>query len=240
MSILSVLTCSLTGCPHSEGTEVTKILNISCTILDAAPSTSKPSLLTLPMEIRLQIWKAAVPSEKEVLVCECLSEAKSTGCLHRWRSCHCRFDDTPALTSPLLLSNRQIYAEARPFWIPSAQKTFVFCSTACLDAKLASLTLRERNCIQCIRFDVEMGSSIGRSAKALKTSRDMKMKRVATVVLGWYLIIGQSFRCFSRKDGKEMLRITFVLGDAHEFYFEKYALQNPFVGRSAARSQVFR
>ncbi|OQV00927.1 hypothetical protein CLAIMM_06362 [Cladophialophora immunda] len=121
-----------------------------------------PPLLTLPYELRLQIWNLVL-GPTEIEPCRCPSKPGSCTYNHPGGCCE-GFDVYKRFDNRLLRVCRQIHNEVQP--LLSSPKHFIVCNGLCLESLFLGIQPRHRRWIKHVRVGLYIGDSAPDALKA--------------------------------------------------------------------------
>ncbi|EXJ59485.1 uncharacterized protein A1O5_12110 [Cladophialophora psammophila CBS 110553] len=110
-------------------------------------------LLTLPYELRLQIWRLVL-GPTEVQPCKCPSKPGTCKFNHPGSCCE-GFDVDICCDNRLLRACRQIHDEVRPLLTPP--KLFIVCNGLCMESLFLGIQSPHRRWIKRVRVDLYVG-----------------------------------------------------------------------------------
>ncbi|KEF56963.1 uncharacterized protein A1O9_07153 [Exophiala aquamarina CBS 119918] len=111
-------------------------------------------LLTLPYDIRRQIWEYVLGPSK-LKPCKCVI-VQSYCTITHLGSCFGEFDLHEHCDNRILRVCRAIYDEVHPMMVRSP-KIFTICSGICLDSLFSSISVRERSSVRRVNVKVYIG-----------------------------------------------------------------------------------
>jgi len=113
------------------------------------------SLLSLPFELRLQIWNLVL-GPTEVEPCKCSSPPRACKFNHPGGCCE-GFDVYKCFDNRILRVNRQIYDEVHPMVLGSP-KIFTLCNGLCLESMFLGIQEQDRRWVRRVRVQMVVGN----------------------------------------------------------------------------------